>query len=405
MSQKVIGMDVKLIAMLAGDRGGQTVSAVCEQFGISRQTYYVARRRYLAEGVAGLLGRSRRPNYSPGQTPAELEARIVRLRQELGEAGLDDGAQSIWYRLQRAGTALPAVSTIHRVLRRHGLVVDAPAKRPRSSWTRFGFPRPNDCWQIDATSWWLASGTEVSIFRVIDDHSRLLLASRVAGAETGADAWAVMLTAFAAHGLPELVLSDNGVAFSGKCRGWAPVAFETNLRALGVRPITSRPYHPQTCGKNERSHQPLKRWLGQQPKVDSMAALQAQVDVFDALYNTTRPHQALDGAYPAEAWAATDRGGPAGQPVPAPRVVRSHTARVSDTGSVSVERYRVHVGRAWAFEDVTVLSQDLDVLVFHRDQLLRQLTIDTTRKYQPSGRPTGKPGKRGKRPRLVSAMS
>jgi transposase InsO family protein len=397
MSQKVIGMDVKLIAMLAGDHGGQTVTAICQQFGISRETYYVALRRYDAEGVVGLLGRSRRPAHSPGQTPAEVEALIVGLRSELGHAGLDSGAQSIRYRLQRAGVSPPAVSTIHRVLRRHGLVVDAPAKRPRSSWTRFGFPRPNDCWQIDATSWWLADGTEVKIFRVLDDHSRLVLASRVAAEETGADAWAVMLTAFAAHGLPELVLSDNGVAFSGKCRGWLPVAFETNLRALGVRPITSRPYHPQTCGKNERSHQPLKRWLGSQPKARSIAELQAQVDAFDLIYNTTRPHQALGGAYPAEAWAATDRGGPAGQPVPAPGALRSHIGRVSDSGSVGVDHYYVHVGRAWALEDVTVLSQDLDVAVFHHDKLLRQLTIDPARKYQPSGRPRSRPAKQASR--------
>jgi transposase InsO family protein len=402
MSQKVIGMDVKLISMIAGGRGDQTVTAICQQFGISRQTYYVAKRRYDSEGVVGLLGRSRRPARSPGQTPAEMEARIVGLRDELGAAGLDDGAHSIRYRLVRAGVSPPAVSTIHRVLRRHGRVVDAPAKRPRSSWTRFGFPRPNDCWQIDATSWWLAHGTEVKIFRVIDDHSRLLLASRVAAAETGADAWAVMLTAFAAHGVPELVLSDNGVAFSGKRRGWPPVAFEANLAALGVRPITSRPYHPQTCGKNERSHQPLKRWLGRQPKVRSIGELQAQVDAFDQLYNTTRPHQALGGAYPAEAWAATDRGGPAGQPVPLPRALRSYTGRVSDSGSVGIDRYYINVGRAWALQDVTVLSQGLDVAVFHHDQLLRQLTIDPTRKYQPSGRPRGRTRERAP---LVSAMS
>ena len=141
MNQKVIGMDIKLLAMLAGDHGGQSVTAICAQFGISRQTYYVAQRRHLADGVVGLLGRSRRPASSPGQTPAELEQLIVRLRVELTDSGLDNGAQSIWYRLTRLGVSPPAVSTIHRVLRRQGLVLDAPAKRPRSSWIRFGFPR------------------------------------------------------------------------------------------------------------------------------------------------------------------------------------------------------------------------------------------------------------------------
>jgi transposase InsO family protein len=402
MGQKVIGMDIKLLAMLAGDHGGQSVTTICAQFGISRQTFYVAQRRYLAEGVVGLLGRSRRPGSSPGQTPAALEERIVQLRLELSDSGLDNGALSIWYRLRRAGVAPPAVSTIHRVLRRHGQIVDAPAKRPRSSWTRFGFPRPNDCWQVDATSWWLADGTEVKIFRVIDDHSRLLLASRVAPGETSADAWAVMLTAFAAHGLPELVLSDNGAAFSGKRRGWPPVAFETNLRALGIRPITSRLYHPQTCGKNERSHQPLQRWLRRQPVPRSISELQRQVDAFDQIYNTSRPHQALAGAYPAEAWAATERGGPKGEPVPAPRHLRSHQGQVGENGAVRIAKYKINVGREWAYQDVTILIQHLDVAVFHHDQLLRELTIDPTRRYQPSGR---KRGRTRKDPRLLSAMS
>ena len=403
MGQKVIGMDVKLAVVLAGDRGGQSVTAICRQFGISRQTFYVLQRRFDTEGVVGLLERSRRPVRSPGQTPADLEERIVGLRDELAAAGLDSGAQSIWFRLHRAGLSPPAVSTIHRVLRRHDRVVDAPAKRPRSSWTRFGFPRPNDCWQIDATSWWLADRTEVKIFRVLDDHSRLLLASRVAAGERAADAWAVMLTAFAAHGLPELVLSDNGTAFTGKSRGFA-TPFETNLRALGIRPITSRPYHPQTCGKNERSHQPLQRWLRARPPVGSIAELQRQVDAFDQIYNTARPHQALGGAYPAEAWAATERGGPAGQAVPAPQLLRSHIGQVSDNGSVGCGSYTINVGRAWAREKVTLLSQDLDVAVFHGDVLVRRLTIDPSRTYQPSGR-TDRRGKRAERTPLVSAMS
>ena len=175
MAQKVITMESKLLAVLSSELP-LPVTRVCGELRISRQTFYKYRRRWLAEGPAGLVERSRRPHRSPGQVSPELEDEIVRLREALP---LDNGAQTIAYHLERSGWSVPSVATIHRVLVRRGHVVAQPEKRPRSAWRRFEWPAPNSCWQIDATMWILADGREVWIMDVLDDHSRVLIAARV----------------------------------------------------------------------------------------------------------------------------------------------------------------------------------------------------------------------------------
>ena len=168
-------METRLLAVFTAGLKSLSVSGLCEELGISRQTFYKYRRRFEEEGPAGLAERSRRPHRSPAMIPVSLEDEIVRLRKELP---LDNGAQTIAYHLVRAGWQVPSVATIHRALVRRGLVEPQPEKRPRSSWKRFEWPAPNGAWQIDATQWVLAGGKEVWIMDLIDDHSRVLLVAR-----------------------------------------------------------------------------------------------------------------------------------------------------------------------------------------------------------------------------------
>src|SRR4051812_5064640 len=175
MARKVITMEAKLLAVFSsGFR--VNVSDLCGELGISRESFYKYRRRWLAEGPAGLVERSRRPLSSPGQIPAEVEESIVRLRKELV---VDNGAQAIAWQLAGRGVTVSA-STVHRVLVRRGMVIPQPDKRPKSSWRRFEWPHPNDAWQIDATQWALSDNREVWIMDVLDDHSRVLVAARCA---------------------------------------------------------------------------------------------------------------------------------------------------------------------------------------------------------------------------------
>jgi transposase InsO family protein len=277
MAGEAAPVHVRLLAAVSGDLAEVKVSDLCRELGVSRKTFYKWADRYQTEGLAGLEPRSRRPVSSPGQVPVEVEDRIVELRKQLDDDGLDAGADTIHAHLVRAGGPCPSRSTIWRVLVRRGQVVPEPKKRPRSSWQRFEASQPNECWQIDATEWELRNGRRVEIFDLLDDHSRLMVASVAVPAATTVAAWAAFSGGVERYGLPLRCLSDNGLCFSGRLKGME-VTFEVNLRAAGITPINSRPYHPQTCGKVERVQQTLKKWLRARPRARSIRALQTPPD-------------------------------------------------------------------------------------------------------------------------------
>jgi transposase InsO family protein len=385
MAQKVVAMETKLHAVFASGSVGVSVVALCEQLGISRQTLYKYKRRWQAEGPAGLVERSRRPRRSPGMISAELEDEIVRLRKELP---LDNGAQTIAYHLARGGWQTPSVATIHRALTRRGLVEAQPHKRPRSSWQRFEWPQPNDAWQIDATRWVLRSGREAWIMDVIDDHSRLVVAARVCDTPTGQAAWNAFCDGAGRYGTPAHVMSDNGACFSARVRSGNEADFERDLRALGVRHILSTPNHPQTCGKIERFHQTLKRWLRTQPLARSTRQLEHQLDEFTHYYNHHRPHRALNGATPNERWHATPPA-TAGEPIPQPPQARQ--PKVSKGNVISWDHHRINIGPGYVGQRLLVIARDDDLTIFSRHGLIQRLQLDRTRQYQPSGRPPGPP--------------
>jgi len=381
-------VELKLAVLLTAERlphGG--VSSVCRELGISRQTYYEAKRRFDTGGIEALLPRSRRPHRSPRQTPAEVEDEIARIRKAKDDAGWDHGAWTIAQDMLRRGLQPPAVATINRVLVRRGLVVPQPQKRPRAANQRFAFTERNGCWQLDGCGWRLADGTKVTVLGIEDDCTRKALRHRAAESENAADTWICFIEAAARYGLPAILLSDNGKAFNSRRRGWT-TDLDRNLTALGVQMVSSRTYHPQTCGKRERLHGTLKRWLAKQPPAQTLVQLQDQLDQFDALYND-RPHQALAGATPDETWTATPAAGrPPALSRPAARIT---THKVDAHGCISVGRYVVGIGRARARTTVLAIQQGKDIGVFDGNKLVCHLTADPTRRYQSSGRPKGRP--------------
>jgi transposase InsO family protein len=400
MVTKAVPMQVKLAAVLARRSQGEAlnVRATCVRLGISPPTFYKYAARFDAEGVEGLLERSRRPASSPGQVAVEVEDAVVHWRKELTEQGWDAGAASIYHRMRRAGQDPPSIRTVHRVLVRRGLVTPTPAKRPRSSYRRFEYPRTNDCWQVDATECTLTGGVTAVVFHLLDDCSRKSLGSVAATAETGEAAGRCVADAIARHGIPAMFLSDNGSAFSAKCRG-GEAELERALRALGVRVVTSSPHHPQTCGKNERFHQTFKRWLVKQPPPDTVEDLQRLADRFDPLYNNERPHSAHGGATPDEAWANRDR---CPEPTaPADPSTRISTVTVSNRGAIDVGgRYQIQIGREWATAPVTVIATGDHIRIIYKRRVVRDLTIDPNRRYQPLNRRGGR-----RLPRVMSTMS
>jgi transposase InsO family protein len=200
------------------------------------------------------------------------------------------------------------LETIWRILSRRGFVAPQPHKRPRSSWHRFAADLPNELWQADITHWPLADGSDAEILNIIDDHSRLLAGSTARAVFKAGDIVAGLHLAMGRHGRPERMLTDNGAVFTGLYRGRGWVALEREPAALGIGLSHCRPYHPQTCGKVERFHQTLKKWLARHDLAATIGGLQAQLDQFTAYYNTARPHRAIGRRTPK----------PPGTPAPGP---------------------------------------------------------------------------------------
>jgi transposase InsO family protein len=395
MTRKVTSMRViaAVTAFVAGEP--VNVSQVCRVAGVTRKTFYKWAARYRGGGLAGLEERSRRPLSTPARTPEWVEEAIVAVRAELAAQGLDHGASTIQWHLGRrgivAGVRVPSVATIHRILVRRGLVEPQPRKRPKGSWRRFEAPAPNEFWQIDAMDWVIAVGV-VKVFNIIDDHSRLAVRSRAVAEATTGEAWTTFCQGAQQWGLPAGVLSDNGLCFSGKLRGFE-VRFEANLRDAGIRPITGRPFHPQTTGKVERFQQTLKKWLRHQPLARAIAELQHQLDEFCLLYNHHRPHQGIGRVTPITRWQATAPSGPADTPLEHPTATRPNVRQVlvSDPGKVSVDHRDIHIGAPYIGATATVITDNHYATVYVDDQLVRHLKIDPNRRYQPSGKPRGRP--------------
>jgi len=397
MAGEVAPMDVRLLAAVSGELEGLNVAAVCRGHGISRKTFYKWRARYAVEGVAGLEPRSRRPLRSPTRVSDEVEDAVVETRKWLLGYGLDAGAASIFYRLRDSRVRpLPSEATIWRVLTRRGFIAPEPRKRPKRSWRRFEAAAPNECWQIDATHWTLSRRRGVEIIDIIDDHSRLAVASVACASATTETAWAAFSQAVSRWGLPSRCLSDNGLAFSGRLRG-IEVHFEAQLRAVGIRAVTSRPFHPQTCGKVERFHQTVKRWLAARPLAVSLTELQTQLDAFCEYYNHQRPHRAIGRATPYSRWVGAPLA-TAAEPLPPPNELlrRRHChVKISSHGTAQAGRWVIGLGAEYAGQAVEVILDGLDADVFAGDELIRHLRLDPNRTYQPTGRRHGPKRKDG----------
>src|SRR5918995_4506913 len=363
---------------------GRSYREVAAAHGVSKSYVGKLVGRFRDGGYGAIEPRSRAAKHIPHRTPDALEDEIVALRKELCELGVDAGAHTIAYHLGLRHERVPSVSTIWRVLRRRGFITPQPHKRPRSSWTRFEATLPNECWQSDVTHWRLADATEVEIVNFIDDHSRLVVASRVMARATAPAVLRVFQEAGATWGFPAALLTDNGCVYTTWHRG-GPNVMQSELLALGVEFRHSRPYHPQTCGKVERFHQTMKAFLARQEPASSIGELQAQVDRFVTYYNEIRPHRARGRMTPLAAFEARDKARPSGPRIAVGAGVRVRRDRIDKGGKLTLRhRTRLHhiaVGHAHKGKRVVMLIDGLDVRVLAADdgKLLRHLTLDPSR--------------------------
>ena len=368
---------------------GQSHGSVARQYGIS--TVWVGKlvARWRAGGWDAVEKQPTRPRSNPNATGDETVARVVALRQELSAAGLDAGPVTIAARLERDGLPVPSAATIWRILTRAGLVTPEPRKRPKRSYLRFEADLPNECWQSDFTHWPLADGTDAEILTWLDDHARYAISLTAHAPVTGDIVVDTFRAGVDTHGIPASTLTDNGLVFTTRFLH-GPNGFERELVILGIEQKNGRPNHPQTQGKVERFQQTLKKWLRAQPPARTLRELQAQLDQFTVIYNTTRPHRSLGGRTPEQAYTARAKATPTGSDghwrvrhdkVASGRVSLRHGGRLHHIG-LGYE----HNGRV-----VRILVHDLHITVIHADtgEILRDLTLDPERDYQPLGRKPG----------------
>lgn len=376
-------------AIVEVDTKTVNVAEFCRCHGISRVTFYDVRRRYDAEGEVGLAPKSRAPSHPAGRTSDAVQDAIVAKRKELDDAGWDGGPESIAFYL-RDLPGVPSVSTIWRILKARGVITAQPAKAPKSAGRSFTAERANECWALDDTDWVLGDGTAVKILNVEDDHSRYCVASTAMLSCTGAATLAVLAAAAAWLGWPARFWSDNAQAFKA--------TLATALAPIGVIASHSRPHHPQGNGKIERFHQTLQKWLTKQPTAATIDELQQQLDRFRDYYNTKRPHRALRRRTPAEVWTDALKDGPSTRPLGTPTTV--HHTLVSH-GRCYTGRWAITIGAQHDGQRALAVITGTAGHVFIDGHLVRQLTIDPTKRSQPLHQRTGRPPTVREAPRHV----
>jgi transposase InsO family protein len=384
---------------------GLTASEVAARYGLHRAWVYKLKARYETEGESALEPRSRRPKTTPTETPQATVELVLRLRKQLTDAGLDAGADTIGWHLTHQHRVTLSRATINRILTREGVVTPDPSKRPKSSYIRFEADQPNECWQSDFTHYRLTRsdgtpGHDTEIITWLDDHSRYALDVSAHIRVTAAIVLATFRRAGDLHGYPASTLTDNGMVYTvrlaGQGRQGGRTALETELRRLKITQKNSRPNHPQTCGKTERFQQTMKKWLRAQPdQPTNLAELQTLIETFRDEYNHRRPHRSLEHrSTPATAYQArpkatpgTDPGGDTHDRVRRDKINKAGTVTLRVAGHLR----HIGLGRTYAGTYVYLLVQDLDVRVVDAatGELIRELTIDPRRDYQPTGRPPG----------------
>ena len=278
------------------------LSALCKRYGISRKTGYKWLRRSGAAGAAGLQDRSRRPRHTNNKTADDVEQAVVELRRTHPAWG----ARKLRTRLKTLGQAdVPAPSTVHGILQRHGLI-NPDAAAPPHAWQRFEHAAPNHLWQMDFKGHFALQQARCHPLTVLDDHSRFSLCLAACANETGNTVQTRLTSTFERYGLPDAMTMDNGAPW-GSDADHPHTAFTLWLMRLYIRVTHSRPYHPQTQGKDERFHRTLKAEVLRGPPFRDLAHAQLRFDAWRSVYNLERPHEALGQQVPASRYRPSVR--------------------------------------------------------------------------------------------------
>jgi transposase InsO family protein len=340
-------MSLRQEFLLLTNQPGSNFSQLCQRFGISRKTGYKWRQRHRQNGNDALADQSRRPRRSPRRSEPELERKTLLIRDQTGW-----GARKIKWSLETAGQGPVAKSTVHSILCRHGRVQAAPGQ-VTSGYQRFEQERPNQLWQMDFKGHFQLGNLErCHALTVLDDHSRYSLCLQACRNEQTATVKERLTATFRRYGLPERMLMDNGSPW-GSDREHQHTPLTVWLLRLGIAVTHSRPYHPQTQGKDERFHRTLKVELLAHRSFGDFECMQSSFDRWRHRYNHQRPHEALGMAVPASCYQVSNRSFPEQLP-PLEYGTIDQVRKVQTDGKISFRHREFQVGKAFRGNPVAV---------------------------------------------------
>ena len=330
---------------------GEKMAVLCREFGISRKTGYKIYTRYKDCGLEGLTDRSRRPHRHANRLPFQIETLILQLKKEHPSWGAPKIREKL--RRRHGGLTLPAISTVHAVLDRHGLVTRGRKRRYRAEGTTLSKPtHPNDLWCADYKGeFMLADKRYCYPLTITDFASRYLLCCEALSATKETFAFAVFERAFKDFGLPLAIRTDNGTPFASASAFFGLSKLSVWWLRLGIHIERIRPGHPQQNGRHERMHLTLKK-EATRPAAMNFLQQQAKFDRFIRCYNLERPHQALDMKYPSELY----------QPSPRPYrglgeleyPLHDRTITVTRCGRICFGRRKINLSQVFAGQNVGV---------------------------------------------------
>lgn len=303
---EVSRMDAKMEFVMLASAEGANMRQLCRRFGISPTTGYKWLDRFGQNGTAGLDDQSRRPRSSPGRSEAVVEQAVLGLRRQHPAWG----GRKIARRLKDLGPdvvkgAVPAASTVTAILRRHGVELGAHGGGS-PAFVRFEQPRPNALWQMDFKGHVALHGGRLHPLTVLDDHSRFSVVLAACADERTETVRQRLVAAFRRYGQPEAIITDNGAPWgNGPGSPFTPLGVW--LIEHGIRIRHSRPYHPQTMGKDERFHRSLKAEVLSGPPFADLADAERAFEHWRDVYNTKRPHEAIALDVPASRYQPSPR--------------------------------------------------------------------------------------------------
>ena len=335
---------------------GANISELCRHFGISRKTGYKWRDRWAAEGLQGLSDQSRRPVTSPGQTSADVEQAVLKIR------GLHPawGGRKIRRVLEREGVAAPpSASTITQILHRHQLISEA-ASTAATAWTRFERAQPNELWQVDFKGEFkTAAGNWCYPLTILDDHSRFSVGMYCCGNQQQVTVKPHFREVFLRYGIPRAIYVDNGNPWGTKGQEQRHTQFTAWLMRQDIAVIHGRPSHPQGRGKLERFHRTLKLEVLQDRQFANLGESQVAFDAWRETYNLRRPHEALELAVPASRYRVSER--VYQEPTQAYEYSsRFEVRRANRSGQLSFQGTTYKVSEAFAHEPLGLVGSGVD---------------------------------------------